>query len=144
MKKIICMLLSAISVMSLLILSGCSDFEFNPIGKWKFTDDILYQNGEIIDHATTKDLLDTIYVFEKSGTGYISVDNRRSLEFTYDYDDSSITLHFPDRNNTAETVDVLYNLSDDNTQMIRTETEEADDGEGGTITYKEEYIISRY
>ena len=92
------------------------------------------------------------YHFEKSGTGYITVDDYRTIDFTYEYTDETVdmTMHVPkptNRESDVEYVDVHYRLEtpSDGTPMklIRTVEEDVDDGEGGKVHLKEEYVLTR-
>ena len=76
MKKFTAIIISAIVLLSACVFGGCSDFSFNPIGGWIFTDEYLFVDGKELGHINQQEMQykETKYTFEKSGTGYITVD----------------------------------------------------------------------
>lgn len=151
MKKILSGLLSVCLLFAVILMGGCSDFQFNPIGTWEYTDEILYVDGKEFLHSTKDNMqYETMqYIFEKSGTGYITVDGDKTLSFTYDYDDSQVTLHMlklkdnAHKNDPDEMIDLVYQVQSDQQKMIRTEEDNANDEEGKTVHLKAEYILTK-
>lgn len=85
MKKIISVILFSIIFSSLFLMSGCSDFTFNPIGKWKL--EIADEDYEDFNVYTFE------YIFEKSGTGYITANGSYTNNiFTYEYDNDTVYI----------------------------------------------------
>ncbi len=132
-------------LVSVLLMSGCDDFKFNPIGKWQYTDDIaLDENGNEFIHVTAKDMQyqNIIYTFEKSGTGYMSIENGKAFDFTYEYDDKTVTiminqeLHFSDSDKIQQSI--TYDLSEDGRQLILT-TPLGESTDKGTMTEQRIY-----
>lgn len=142
MKKIISALVSVCLVFSMVILSGCSDFAFNPIGKWKLTDDILYDaDGHEMSHETDDDMLNQniFYVFEKSGTGYKDINGTKTLTFTYEYNDEEISVTFEQSDKT-----VKYKISDDGKTITNSETTTISDPETNSkTTIREDKIFKK-
>ncbi len=155
MKKCAYGLLSVIFLFSLIILNGCSDFSFNPLGTWEYNEEIYYVDGKEVERVEKKDMLyeSTKYIFEKSGTGYITVSDDPTLNFTYDYDDEKVTLHIkqPDGVNNSDggtnggTSDTEYkiinNKNDDSISLVRTEKYKAKDDNGKEVEVKVEYVL---
>ncbi len=155
MKKYICAFLSAAIIFSLIIMSGCSDFEFNPLGTWEYSEEIYYIDGKEVNRVEKNDMLygGMKYIFEKSGTGYIDVANYRSQEFTYDYDDKNVFVHLiipddmdaskiPNNNGIVETEYTVYDSDGDSpAKLIRTEEYKAKDENGKEVSVKTEYVL---
>ena len=151
MKKILSAIFSVIMMISICSMTGCSDFDFNPIGVWEYTDEVLYVDGKEFLHRTkeTMQYESMQYIFEKSGTGYITVDGDRALSFTYDYDDSKIILHMlkPKDNkhldDPDEFIDMIYTLQSDKNKMVRTQKDSAKDENGKLVNLKAEYTLTK-
>ena len=155
MKKYFSGLLSAVLILSLIVLSGCSDFDFNPLGRWEYHEEIYYVDGKEVRRVGKEDMAydSMTYIFEKSGTGYIEVDDTHTIDFTYDYDDKNIFMHMilSDKLNKSEIankdgmVDVEYtvynNEKDGSEKLIRTEEYKAEDENGKEVSVKCEYIL---
>ena len=115
-----------IAFLSSVTMGGCSDFDFNPIGKWKLTSDKTYLDGKLyLDNKPGYMLMDAgegkepvpvymgdlIYTFTKSGTGIISVYNDvtgqsyDAQDFTYEYDEKNVVLHISDDHSRREKLD---------------------------------------
>lgn len=147
MKRIICSILTIIIIISAAaVMGGCSDFSFNPLGSWRYTDDILYVDGKVQDHATieTMNYKNVYYNFEKSGTGYISVEGDRALNFTYDYNDTEVILHTVDPFYNEKKKDITFKLKydGDTKKLIRTDEETVEDN-GKKTELKEEHILTK-
>ena len=138
MKKVILFFILATISIS---ICGCSDFGFNPTGQWKFVSDNVYDdNGTLIDSALAEDnsiLGDMVMVFQKSGIGYIDVVGVRSEEFTYSYDNNSITITYL-ANEYHDEIEAQFKPSDDGKNIVRSLTTV----ENG-ITYVEEFLYKR-
>lgn len=139
---IITVLTICIAVLSAVSMGGCSDFAFNPIGKWKLSSDKTYIDGEVYsDHkpgyllsASKKNedpkwvyMGDLIYTFTKSGTGIISVynkdtgDNVEAEDFTYEYNDKEVIIHISNdqiRRDYEEPVEVRYSIEEKDGSII--------------------------
>lgn len=133
MKKIIAITVSVLLLASLM-MSGCSDFTFNPIGKWAMTDDILYSNGKEIQHTTADDMIykDFLIIFEKSGTGYINVNGTKTNTFTYEYTDNDVSVKF-DRTGSV----TKYTVSEDKKKIIKTDKDSDDE------SFREDIIFTK-
>lgn len=129
----------------LLTLSGCSDFSFNPIGRWKADVLKIYEDGKLIETRDTKELgiQDQLeLVFKKSGTGYIDSGTKNNLDFTYDYTDSEVTLNRHAKD--AEPVVTVYKVTDNGNTLSVTLAEYEDLNKNGIkSTYREEMIFKR-
>ena len=138
MKKIILFFIIAVISVS---MCGCSDFGFNPTGQWKFVSDNVYDDkGSLIDSALAEDndvLNDMLMVFEKSGTGYVQVSGIRSDEFTYSYDNNSVTLTYLP-NEYHDKIITQFKPSNDGKNIVRALTTV----ENG-VTYVEEFLYKR-
>ena len=143
MKQALCIILTILSV-TVLCLSGCSDFGFNPIGTWTYCENRLYDADGILIKTTTSDedklMSSATITFNKSGTGYIG---RKEIneKITYEYDDSSVTISGTLKN--GENYTVEYKVRDNGKSLVR--TDEYDDlGENGkTVHIVEERIYKR-
>ena len=137
MKKFFAFLVCTALVIS---LSGCSDFDFNPTGHWKFVSDTLYADGEVADIARAEDnsvLADMKIVFEKSGTGYLTASNVRIDDFTYTYDNEYITITFLENEFHGE-ITAQFKVSDDRKNITRIENSTENN-----ISYTEEFLYKR-
>lgn len=130
------LLLSGLVCMS--VFSACSDFAFNPIGKWEFTT-MIDTDGE--EYDVYEDIFSSKYhvylVFEKSGTAYFMYDDEVASEritYTYEYDDESVTITAYDTYTDDVTVFSDYVVSDDGQTL--TYTEESDEGYEIVRTYE--------
>ena len=143
MKRIFLILAIIFTVLS---AGGCSDFGFNPTGHWQFESDNLYANNELIDSATPENVFmlgKITMVFEKSGTGYIDVAGIKSDFFRYSYDDKTITItYLPDEHHSDE-VTVKFNVSQVDSTIYRTTTEDQKDSDGNSIHYEEIFTYQR-
>ena len=143
MKKIFLILTIILTVLSVV---GCSDFGFNPTGHWAFVSDNLYANNELIDSATPDNvpMLGKItMVFEKSGTGYIDVDGFKSDFFRYSYDDKTITIKYLPNEHHSDEVTVKFSVSQVDSTIYRTTTEDKNDSDGNNIHYEEIFAYKR-
>lgn len=129
MKKFISVILSVGVFFSILLMGGCSDFAFNPLGKWLLT-------NSLYDDSTNQQMnYDIEYIFEKSGTGYAVADgNRTNITFTYEYDDDYVYITV--KNPTGEIAETQkYTVSDDGSKLVNTTTYEYTDENGNPYTY---------
>lgn len=148
MKKFICIILSIISLSSVMLMGGCSDFDFNPIGKWRLTDDIVYYDGVEAEHEAQDDMIyETYYVFEKCGTGYILVcdqmSDTRTLEFTYEYDNQDIVVTFTNISNDGTQPTEKFTVSGDRTQIVDTTASEYTDEDGNIVQISEDIVLKK-
>ena len=140
MKKIISFIAALTVSLSVLTASGCDDFAFNPIGNWMLTDDIvLDENNKEIVHVVPETMMfqEMLYTFEKSGTGYMSVNGDRTIDFKYEYNDKTVTITSDDTNTSVE-----YELSKDKTQLIRS-LKQVVPTEDGNKEYTEKIIMTK-
>ena len=156
MKKYICAFVSVILILSLNIMSGCSDFDFNPLGAWEYVEEIYYINGKEAERVEKENMQyeSMKYIFEKSGTGYISVNDDRTLDFTYDYDNNKVVIHMKSLNTSSDSennddniIDTEYKIVDNkknnSTNLIRTEEYKAKDENGKEINVKAEFVLEK-
>ena len=128
-----------------LALGGCSDFAFNPIGRWNVAEERLYADGEL---EYTKDVKDfefggqTALVFKKTGTGYIDSGAKEKLNFTYEYTDKNITINLAAHQAIPETT-VVYETAENGSEIIATTQEFDDEKNGKKIHYKKQVIFRR-
>lgn len=128
MKKRVAIVGLIITVMTALLISGCSDFGFNPIGRWKLTENRLYV-GETLKDKLTPDkdprMNNVSIVFEKSGTGYVDSGSENKTNFTYDYGDDVITIYYPNKQKGLEgqpdEIKVVYSVSKDQKTIMLTQ-----------------------
>lgn len=90
----------ALLAVALLALTGCSDFAFNPIGRWHPTEIHLYEDGKLVQTTPIDqngDIFDGgIYdnnipiEFKKNGTG--AVISASNIPFTYEYTDEEVRI----------------------------------------------------
>ncbi len=155
-------------IASAVSLSGCSDFSFNPIGKWKLSSDIIYCDGKFFsdekpgymktalnDNSDPSYIYmgDLIYSFGKSGTGTVSVDDGKSvtktMDFTYTYTDKEVTIHLTDdyyRRNNLDSVEVRYSVENDKNGALILKTQDkykAQDTSGKQHDFNEVKLLSR-
>lgn len=149
MKKAAAVLLAASAVISAGLMSGCDDFKFNPVGKWRFTDEILSNNDVESKHLREDDMVykDTIYSFGKTGKGNISVQGTEVMEFTYDYSDDTVILHLWDPEKKLGITDITYKLGENSTgkkTLTRTDTE-YDKNEKGEVenVFKHQFVLTK-
>ncbi len=135
MKKTVSFILSILMIVSLTLISGCSDFSFNPLGEWLWTDDILCYGDELKSHDTVETMpFELVYVFEKSGTGYIRSGGQKTLSFTYEYDDENVTITTTGKK--GEVSIRKFQLSDDGKQLSHIEY--YDDGYNETFIFEKQ------
>lgn len=95
MKKNLRLILIVSMIFCISIFSACSDFAFNPLGKWKF-ESYTVNGEEHIKEAMGVYSDSSLYlVFEKSGTAYFMMNDEQldmRTTYTYEYDDNTITL----------------------------------------------------
>lgn len=144
MKRIIAITAAVIAAV-LLTMSGCSDFAFNPIGRWEAVEMRTYEDGKMIETADQKELGGagrSALVFKKSGTGYIDSGTRNNLEFTYDYNDSEITV--TRSVNGLDPVVTKYKVTDNGSTLTVTLSEFEDlNSNGIKSSYREEMVFKR-
>lgn len=141
MKKILRVITALTLLCCILMLSACSDFDFNPLGKWKFTSYTV--NGEecidtINDSNKTYHPEDPFiyWVFEKSGTAYMVIGNEKLKErttYTYDYDKQNVRIYVYDTfTNKIDNVQE-YTISENGQTIVWTVTDE--EGNTAVRTY---------
>ncbi|MGN0538020.1 MAG: hypothetical protein ACI4M3_08605 [Acutalibacteraceae bacterium] len=141
MKKILRVITALTLLCCILMLSACSDFDFNPLGKWKFTSYIV-NNEECIDmvHNTNKlfspEDPSLYWVFEKNGTAYMLMGNEKLQErttYTYEYDKQNINIYVYDT--FTNEIDYIqeYTISENGQTIVWTVTDE--EGNTAVRTY---------
>lgn len=94
------------------VLSGCSDFSFNPIGEWVNTK--ITVNGEKVTTLYGNDAK-FCFVFRHNGTAYMTLNGEYvdGSEYTYTYDDEKVILTNADK----EGVALEYKVKDNGTVL---------------------------
>lgn len=79
-----------------IFMSGCSDFSFNPIGKWENIE------TKTIDGIEIKDPYELSFylIFRHDGTAYMTLGDQYIIksEFSYIYDDEKIVITSKEEN----------------------------------------------
>ncbi|MBQ9460877.1 MAG: hypothetical protein IJU51_03020 [Clostridia bacterium] len=144
MKKKIAFSFIALLVF-VLTLAGCSDFAFNPVGKWHVAEERLYADSVL---SYTKDVKDfeyggqTTLVFKKTGTGYIDSGARDKINFTYEYDDKTVTINIEKHGN-IEAGTVVYDVADNGNEIVATIQEYEEESGTNKVNYKKQTIFRR-
>lgn len=109
MKKIYAVILSILVLCGSVFMSGCSDFAFNPIGKWENVESKTTEGVEIKDPYNQSFYL----VFRHDGTAYMMLGDEYLIksEYSYTYDDDKIVLTSKEENH----VSVEYTIKDNGT-----------------------------
>lgn len=91
MKKLYAVILSMLVLCGSVFMSGCSDFAFNPIGKWENVQTTI--NGEKFEGILDKNTK-ICWVFCHNGTAYITVDGEhaKNSDYSYTYTDKQVIL----------------------------------------------------
>lgn len=137
-------ILSLLVTALIFIMSGCSDFSFNPIGRWEAKEQRLYENDKITDTMKFNDNSARIpaLVFKKSGTGYIDSGTKNTLGFTYEYNDNEVTITRSAAGN--DPVTTVYQVRDNGTSLVVTLNEyDAEEASGKTTHVREEIVFMR-
>ena len=95
-------------------MSGCSDFTFNPIGKWENIE------TKTVDGLDVEDPYDRSFylIFRHDGTAYMTLgDTKLDVDFSYIYDDESVTITSKPQNSDNKPVSVKYKLKENGTVM---------------------------
>lgn len=151
MRKIISICIVLTICLTAICISGCSDFAFNPIGRWNFIEDVYYSNDKPYSKVTNKDdpsMKNVAIVFEKSGTGYIDSGTKTPIRFTYEYDEKEIKINITDSRNQNNTLSsnntIVYTVSDDKqTIKFATKNEKRTDENGNSVDFHEERVFKR-
>ena len=142
-KKLILLFVLVCAV--LLSLCGCSDFAFNPVGRWEARKEILYADGTV---QYSGDLAEGQYgvlpalVFKKTGTGYIDSGTKTTLEFTYEYTDDKVTIERA-QTGTDQTVSVEYEVKDNGSSLVAVIEEYDGEENGKTVHYRRDIVFNR-
>lgn len=151
MRKIISVCVVLTICLISICISGCSDFAFNPIGRWSFVENVYYSDDKLYSKVTDKDdpsMKNVAIVFGKSGTGYIDSGTKTPIRFTYDYDEKEIRISINDsrNNNSGLSVnnDIVYIVSDDKqTIKLAAKNQKVVDENGNSVDFREERIFKR-
>ncbi len=142
MKKIISVLTAAL-LLTVLCMSGCSDFGFNPIGDWHYVEEKTFKNDQLTN--TTPAGLNpfdknVVLHFGKSGTGTIG-NTKTAQTFTYEYDSNSVTISGQGRmgNNFC----IVYEVRENGNALVRVENSDVIDADGKTVKTRTEAIFRR-
>lgn len=96
-------------------MSGCSDFAFNPIGKWENIETKTVDGLDVEDPYTDRSFY---LIFRHDGTAYMTLgDTKLDLDFSYIYDDESVTITSKPQNSDNKPVSVKYKLKENGTIM---------------------------
>ncbi len=148
MKKIISVIMIIAMLAAMTVMSGCSDFSFNPLGKWYIISDDLYNGDKLLESTKFQDehsFDQMAFVFEKSGTGYfqiddMDVDNRQY--FTYEYDDETVTVTY--QTDDPDVQPVTLHVSEDKEEIVNQfERYAYDDDDLSKIVELQEKIVYR-
>ncbi len=111
MKKIYAIILSMLVLCGSVFMSGCSDFAFNPIGKWENIESKTTEGVKIEDPYNQSFYL----VFRHDGTAYMMLGDEYLIksEYSYTYDDEKIVLTSKEENR----VSVEYTIKENGTAI---------------------------
>ena len=152
MKRMISVMTALAMLGTMIMMSGCSDFSFNPIGKWYLVSDELYNGDKLLESTYFQEehsFDQMAFVFEKSGTGYFQIDDldvENRKYFTYEYDDDTVTVTYKADDSEAKSEDstmepVVLRMSEDKETMINQfERYAYDDDDLSTIVELKETI----
>lgn len=135
-------LLFALLAATVLCLSGCSDFGFNPIGTWTLNKDNVYLDSELIESVKADDveyMKSATLTFNKSGTGYIGSD-KNANKFTYEYTDDTVTISGKDKHD--EEFKTVFEVRDNGKSLVRVEINNIEYN-GKTVEKREELIYKK-
>lgn len=107
MKKLYAMLLSVLVLCASVLMSGCSDFAFNPIGEWENVETIVA--GEKFEGILDNNAK-ICFVFRHNGTAYMTINGEyiQKSDYSYTYTDEQITL----TSKADSTVQMVYSVKD--------------------------------
>ncbi|WP_418517694.1 hypothetical protein [Pseudoruminococcus massiliensis] len=114
MKKLYAVIISILVLCGSVFMSGCSDFTFNPIGKWENIE------TKTVDGLDVEDPYDRSFylIFRHDGTAYMTLgDTKLDVDFSYIYDDESVTITSKPQNSDNKPVSVKYKLKENGTVM---------------------------
>ncbi len=156
MKKLLTIILTAAVFVSVMSMSGCSEFGFNPTGSWKLTKDTFYLDGKFwyddkpgymgSEEGGYIYVGDMIYRFGKSGVGSIYTDDLYIQDFTFDYEGEEITVHMSDPQNKFGLQNFTYKAGrdkDGNETITRTDIATVNDDDGEKHELKEVFIFTK-
>lgn len=103
MRKLSAVILSVFVLCGSVLMSGCSDFEFNPIGEWKHIS-TTYEGAEV-----EMMFEDISLVFRHNGTAYMSFNGDAYSNYSYTYTDKEVTLTDKANNNGQSVYQVKNN-----------------------------------
>ncbi len=148
MKRTISLIAALFLLISLFAMSGCSDFSFNPIGQWTLTDDILYAGDKVINSATAEEnalMKDISFIFYKSGTGVFRTmsDNRYDRNFTYEYDDHTVTVTYTEPFQGKMQDPITLTLSEDGSALLINNYSTVKEQDGHSVELKEQFVYTK-
>lgn len=116
-KALSAVVLSALVLCGAVMLSGCNDFGFNPIGEWVNTKVTI--GGEEFATPYGKDAK-FCFVFRHNGTAYMTLNGEYvdNSDFTYTYNDEKVVLK-SENNNGAE---IEYTVKNNGTALESTDS----------------------
>ncbi len=133
MKKTVSFIASAALILSVASMSGCSDFGFNPLGTWELDNSIYGDEGIVI-----------YYVFEKSGTGYMTFnDEQLDSSFTYTYDDDNVYISYISLTTGDVQSEASFEIIDNNTLREVENVDYTYEETSDTVTLETTYTLTR-
>lgn len=118
MKRMISIISAAAVCAAALTLGGCSDFSFNPIGKWTLDKTVVRWKDNIIDTAKYDENTMSL-VFGKSGTGTKKMLGDSSLDksFAFETEDTTVRVSYKNFAENDDSIEI-YQLSDDGKSLV--------------------------
>lgn len=112
MKKLYAIILSVLVLCASVLMSGCNDFSFNPIGEWENVQTTV--DGEKFEGILDKDAK-VCWVFRHNGTAYMTINGEhiKSSDYSYTYTDEQVTL----TNRADSTVQLVYIVKGNGTTL---------------------------
>lgn len=112
-KRLFTAIIAMLVVCGSIFMSGCSDFSFNPIGKWENIE------TKTIDGVKIQDPYDKSFylIFRHDGTAYMMLGDQYidKSEFSYTYDDEKIVITSKENSGSVE-----YTVKDNGTVIEST------------------------
>ncbi len=142
MKKSIILLISILTLL-LFTVSGCSDFEFNPIGTWNSSEQRLYADGELMDTTSLENGTQVSLVFKKSGTGYIDAGTDNKHGFTYTYDSKEVSITRTDTPADPRDGHAVYQVENGGSSLLSVQEFDTENENGKTVHCRYEVVFKR-
>lgn len=112
MKKLYAVILSVLVLCGSVLMSGCSDFAFNPIGEWENVQTTV--DGEKFEGLLGENTK-TCWVFCHNGTAYITVngEHTKNSDYSYTYTDEQVTL----KSKADSKIEMVYSVKDNGSTL---------------------------